>query len=115
MTAAAVVMAALLRLRGFDAQAARTGADALAAAADHQPRVVVLDPDLPDADGCDVIRRLRASAGSPAVVVVTAHTAAAVRRAVTAAGAAACLLKPADPDELVEIVGRLFDRPAAGA
>jgi DNA-binding response OmpR family regulator len=107
----AASLAAVFRLRGFEAKAARTGATALDAVAADRPRVVVLDPDLPDADGCDLIRRIRAASGSPAVVVVTGQTDNAFRLAVTAAGAAACLLKPADPDRLVNVVGRLFDTP----
>ena len=101
--------AAVLRLHGFDAHAARTGAAALEAVAADRPRVVVLDPELPDTDGCDLIRRLRSAPDPPAVVVVTGQTAAAFRLAVTAAGAAACLLKPADPKKLVRVVGGLFD------
>ena len=108
----AASLAAVLRLRGFEANAARTGAAALEAVAADRPKVVVLDPELPDADGCDLIRRIRAAAGSPAVVVVTGETSQALRLAVTAAGANACLLKPADPDRLVSLIGRLVDATA---
>jgi DNA-binding response OmpR family regulator len=103
----AAALAAMLRLKGFDARTARTGADALAAAAAHPPQVVVLDLDLPDADGCELIRRLRARPDPPAVAVVTGHTGPAVRREAAAAGAAAYLLKPAEPDQLAALVGRL--------
>jgi DNA-binding response OmpR family regulator len=103
----AAALAAMLRLKGFDARTARTGADALAAAAANQPQVVVLDLDLPDADGCELIRRLREPPDPPEVVVVTGHTGPAVRRAVIAAGAAAYLLKPAEPTELTALVDRL--------
>src|SRR5207253_84920 len=71
---AAAALTALLRLRGFDAQTARTASDALAATATDRPHVVVLDLDLPDGDGCELIRRVRAVAEPPAVVVVTGHT-----------------------------------------
>lgn len=108
----AATQTALLRFKGFDARAVFTGADAVRAAADLESRVVVLDLDLPDADGCDVIRRLRALPNPPAVVVVTGLTSPASRRAAAAAGAADYLLKPADPEELVRLVGRLcLDRP----
>jgi DNA-binding response OmpR family regulator len=104
----AASLTALVRLWGLDARAARSGAAAVEAVAADRPRVVVLDPELPDADGCDLIRRIRASAVAPEVVVVTGETAPAWRRAVTAAGAAACLLKPSPPDELRGVVARLL-------
>jgi CheY-like chemotaxis protein len=103
---AAASTAALFRLHNFDARTAPTAAAALAALAAHRPAVVVLDLDLPDADGCDLIRRLRAAPRPPAVVVVTGHTDAAHRRAAAAAGAAEYLLKPADPDTLVGLLRR---------
>jgi DNA-binding response OmpR family regulator len=106
----AVSLTALLRLKGFDARTARTAADALRHVSKDRPDAVVLDPDLPDADGCEVIRRVRACPDPPPIVVLTGHTAPAVRRAVAAAGAAAIVLKPADPDALVRLLGRLTDR-----
>lgn len=110
---AAASTAGLFRLKNFDARTAPTAADALAVLAAHRPAVVVLDLDLPDADGCDLIRRVRAIPRPPAVVVVTGHTDHARRRAAAAAGAVEYLLKPADPTALVELLHRLCDPDAA--
>lgn len=110
---AAAVLTALLRLNGFDARTARTGAAALAAAAATRPAVVVTDLDLPDADACGVIRRLRALPRPPAVVVLTAYTDLGHRRAAAAAGAAEYVLKPSEPTDLVAIVQRLCSHRAA--
>jgi DNA-binding response OmpR family regulator len=106
----AVALTALLRLKGFDARTARTGAAALSCVSTDRPHAVILDPDLPDADGCDVIRRVCACPDPPPVVVLTGHTAPAIKRATSAAGASAFVLKPADPDELVRLLGRLINR-----
>jgi DNA-binding response OmpR family regulator len=103
----AASLTAALRLHGLDARAAHTGAAALAVAADTDPDVVVTDLDLPDADGCAFIRRVRAWPRPPAVVVVSGHTADGRRKAAVAAGAAEYRLKPADPAELAEVVRRL--------
>ena len=103
---AAAALTGLLRLNGFDAHAVHTGAAALAAAADARPRVVVIDLDLPDADPCQVIRRLRAAADPPVVVVLTGHTDSAHRRAAADAGAAEYLLKPSEPADLVRLLTR---------
>jgi DNA-binding response OmpR family regulator len=104
-----VALTAVLRLNGFDAREARTEKDAILAATETEPAVVVVDLDLPGGDGCGLIRRVRRVTKPPAVVVVTAHTAPGVRRAALDAGAAAYLLKPADPTELARLVGQLSE------
>src|SRR6185437_6962220 len=52
----------MLRLGGFDVIEATTGADALAMVQREGPDVVVLDVRLPDIDGFEVCRRIRAEA-----------------------------------------------------
>jgi DNA-binding response OmpR family regulator len=104
---AAASLTAVLRLNGFNAKAVTTGTAAVAAVAAIRPRVVVLDLGLPDADGCEVIRRVRGGEEPPAVVVVTGQTAADARRDAEAAGAVGYLLKPADPHALVTLVRNL--------
>jgi two-component system OmpR family response regulator len=101
----AVILTAMLRLRGFDARAARTAAAALEVAVAARPQVLVLDPDLPD--WRDLLDRLRAAPDPPAVVFLTAHASAAWRATAAEAGAAAYLLKPADVEELVQLLQRL--------
>ena len=100
----AATMTALLRMYGYDARAARTGRDALAAVDQTHPAVVLIDLDLPDADGCEVIRRIRSRAAAPEVIVVTAHTTRARRQDATAAGATAVVLKPAEASELLALI-----------
>ena len=102
-------LTAVLRLNGFDAREARTRDAVLSAVSETHPAVLVVDLDLPGEDGCALIRRVRRLPNPPAVVVVTGYTADGVRRAATAAGAAAYLLKPADPAALARLVGQLSD------
>jgi two-component system KDP operon response regulator KdpE len=99
--------AVLLMYHRFEARTARTVRDALKVARAFHPHVVVLDLGLPDGDGIDVISKLRQFPDPPAVLVVTGHTDALRRKTALEAGAAACLLKPTDPDELAEWVIRL--------
>lgn len=68
------VLAASLRYAGFDAVTATTGQEALTEARRTRPDVVVLDVMLPDMDGFEVLRRLRASAPVP-VLFLTARDA----------------------------------------
>jgi two-component system, OmpR family, response regulator RegX3 len=64
--------AKLLRREGFDAVIARTAAEALEKARDVEPDLVLLDLALPDGDGRDVCRTLRATSSVP-VIMVTAR------------------------------------------
>jgi DNA-binding response OmpR family regulator len=104
---AAASLTAALRLHGFDARSARTASDALKSIAEITPQVIITDLDLPDADGCALIRRVRAMPRPPAVVVVSAHTALGHQRAAAAAGAVEYRLKPADPIQLADLIRQL--------
>jgi two-component system KDP operon response regulator KdpE len=66
------VVSAALRNRGYSVQSVTTGEAALVAAEKEAPDVVVLDLGLPDIDGVDVCRRLRAWSTVP-IIVVTAE------------------------------------------
>ena len=57
------MLTAALRHHGFEVSAVATGRDALAALADPAPDLVVLDVMLPDLDGFEVCRRMRAGTG----------------------------------------------------
>ena len=59
----------LLRSLGYEVVVAGTGRDALAAAGIEPPDLVVLDLGLPDIDGVEVCRRIRARWDMPIVVL----------------------------------------------
>jgi DNA-binding response OmpR family regulator len=61
-----------LAREGFDPVPARTVAEALAAARERPPDVVLLDVMLPDGDGRDVLRELRRTSEVP-VIMLTAR------------------------------------------
>ena len=54
------LLAGTLRFAGFDVLTAVSGAEALRAAAAAKPDLILLDVMMPDCDGFDVIRRIRA-------------------------------------------------------
>ena len=55
-----------LRLAGFEVVTAASGAEAVRAAASSRPDLILLDVMMPDGDGFEVARRLRAGpAASP--------------------------------------------------
>src|SRR6266702_1022083 len=61
-----------LRSRDFEVLEAATGETAIVLAADRRADVVILDLGLPDLDGLNVLRRLRAFTDVP-VIVLTAR------------------------------------------
>jgi DNA-binding response OmpR family regulator len=86
-----------LRREGFEVARAATGADALAA---PQADVVLLDLRLPDLDGLDVCRELRARSAVP-IIVVTARGEEADRVVGLELGADDYVVKPFGLRELI--------------
>lgn len=70
-------------------------------AAEHSVRVAVVDVGLPDGDGVDLTRRLRAAYPRLAVLVLTMTAEPDLARAVLAAGGSGFLVKETDPDILL--------------
>lgn len=68
------VVSVILRKAGLDVLEARGGHEALVLAEEHDPDVVVLDIKLPDIDGLEVCRRLRATPKTASIKVL--HTSA---------------------------------------
>jgi DNA-binding NtrC family response regulator len=106
---ARTALAELLRDEGFDVE---TAADAFKALGKHEsfsPHVVVTDLKMPGMDGIELVKKLRADADPPAVVVMTAF--GAVQTAVDAmrAGAADYLTKPLNFDELLVVLDKVLE------
>lgn len=96
----------VLRAKGFQTVEATTGAEVLALARDHTPAVVLLDIQLPDMDGVEVLRRLREDEATRSlpVVALTAFAMAGDQERFLADGFDGYLTKPLDirsfPDEV---------------
>jgi two-component system KDP operon response regulator KdpE len=58
-----------LEAHGYEVQTAGTGEEAVVAAAEDAPDLVFLDLGLPDLDGTEVIRRVRAFSEVPVIVI----------------------------------------------
>jgi two-component system KDP operon response regulator KdpE len=90
----------LLRARGYEVDVAATGAEALALAADRPPDLIVLDLGLPDLEGTEVCRRVRAGSRVP-IVVLSARGAEADKVNALDLGADDYVTKPFGPEELL--------------
>jgi len=98
----------ILHSRGFNAELARNGREAVAMAAKLKPGLILMDLSLPEMNGWEATRALkadRALAHIP-VVAMTAHAMVGDREAAIAAGCAECLTKPYELDELIALVTR---------
>jgi two-component system response regulator MprA len=89
-----------LVLGGYETVPVENGEGALAEIARGQPDAVVLDIGLPDIDGLEVCRRLRAAGNRVPVLMLTARDAVADRIDGLDAGADDYLVKPFDVGEL---------------
>ena len=92
-------VSANLGRRGFRVETARTGESAIAQAEDH-PDLIVLDLGLPDTDGLDVIRRVRARYDTP-IIVLSARDSEREKVQALEIGADDYLTQPFGVDELV--------------
>jgi len=101
--------ARLLEREGFEATVAGTAADALRAAREGRPDLVVLDLALPDGDGRDVCRTLRAESQIP-VIMLTARGTEMDRVVGLELGADDYVVKPFSALELVARIRAVLRR-----
>jgi two-component system, OmpR family, response regulator len=94
------LLSATLRLTEFEVRTASGGSEALIAAEEFEPDLVVLDVMLPDLDGFQVARRLRASRPVP-VLFLTARDAVEDRISGLTVGADDYVTKPFSLEEVV--------------
>jgi two-component system OmpR family response regulator len=96
-------VATALRYEGFEVEEAATGREALQAVATFEPDLIVLDWMLPDVEGIEVGRRLRAQGFKTAILFLTAKDAVQNKVEALRAGGDDYVTKPFS---LAEIVAR---------
>jgi two-component system, OmpR family, response regulator len=102
-----------LRYDGWDVRSAGSGTEAVRAARDFSPDVVLLDVMLPDIDGLEVLRRLRAHDPDVPVLFLTARDAVEDRIAGITAGGDDYVTKPFSLEEVVARIRGLVRRRGA--
>lgn len=103
-----------LDVAGYHTCVARTGEGALQAMAYARPSALVIDVNLPDMCGLEVLQTLRTKAAKlafPVLVVGRKLGPDEIRRAV-GLGARDCLAKPFSGAELLDRVSRMLRQPA---
>jgi two-component system OmpR family response regulator len=101
-----------LRYEGWDVRSAGTGMAAVRAAREFQPDAVALDMMLPDFDGMEVLRRMRADNPNVPVLFLTARDAVEDRVAGLTAGGDDYVTKPFSLEEVVARLRALMRRTA---
>ncbi|MCW2902692.1 MAG: DNA-binding response regulator [Streptosporangiaceae bacterium] len=106
----AEVLSAVLGYEGFEVRTAGDGAGALVAGREFQPDAVLLDVMLPDIDGLQVLRGLRADAPHVCVLFLTARDAVEDRIAGITAGGDDYVTKPFSLEEVLARLRGLLRR-----
>ncbi|MBL8058219.1 MAG: response regulator transcription factor [Anaerolineales bacterium] len=83
---------------------AGNGAEALAAAQQLQPDVVVMDISMPEMDGLEATRRIRAACPNTHILILTVHAQERYLFPVLKAGASGYVLKSTVDTELVDAI-----------
>jgi len=100
-----------LSFSGYEVIEARNGKEAIDAAQERLPDIIIMDLSLPVMDGWEATRRLKASdrtRGIP-VVALTGHALAGHSKGAKEAGCDSFLAKPCLPDQLVAEIRRMLD------
>jgi two-component system OmpR family response regulator len=105
-------VATALRYEGYEVDEAGTGRQALAAVSEREPDLIVLDWMLPDLEGIEVGRRLRAQGFRSAVLFLTAKDATENKVEALRAGGDDYVTKPFSLAEVVARVQAILRRTA---
>lgn len=102
-----VLASRVLQTYGYESQVAPDGKEAQRlAAADPPPDLVLMDLALPDYDGIEVTRRLKAANPALVIIAVSAHAMPSDLERARAAGCDGFLTKPYQIDQLIDVVRR---------
>ncbi len=98
----------------YESAFAATGDEAVHQLASHRPSVAVLDMRLPDTDGIDLLRRLRAERPDLPVVITTAYLSVEPQLRVLNLPFDGYIVKPFDLDDLARAIDHAGEVAARG-
>ncbi len=106
----AYVTSLLLQMSGYEVTSAATIADALRLSTDHPFDLFLIDRSLPDGDGLELFKQLRASGFQTPTIFYSAHAYTRDIKQGLDAGANAYLTKPVENEELLATIRKLLER-----
>jgi two-component system phosphate regulon response regulator PhoB len=95
-------MRALLEAFGFDVLLAENGRDAVRLASDCNPDVILMDIMMPEVDGLEATRRIRAGRSTRGIPIIAVTAMEGARNLALDAGADDCVRKPVEIRRLID-------------
>jgi two-component system cell cycle response regulator DivK len=107
------IFSGMLTHNGFRVREAETGDAALAAVAEEQPDLILMDLSIPGVDGWECTKRLKADPKTERIPIIalTAHAMRGDEERARAAGCDGYLSKPISPKKVVEEVRAYLKLP----
>ena len=105
-----VLITRFLKKFGYQVLTAETGQQGVDAALQKNPDFIILDIQLPDFDGTEVVRRVRDAekgAGIP-IIAMTSFAMAGDREKLLAAGCSGYIEKPVDPERVLSQIRKVI-------
>ena len=106
------ILQAYLEIAGHQVDSASNGVEALKLAETSRYDAILMDISMPEMDGLETTRRVRASAGENTgtpIIALTAHVQKEIREQCTEAGMNDFLTKPVSRDQLLEVLDQLIN------
>jgi DNA-binding NtrC family response regulator len=104
----ASTLAERLRLRKIEAESVFSGEDTMPAVARLQPDVIILDLDMPDMTGLEVLSQVKATDPSIEVILLTGHGSFDAGITGMELGAFDYIIKPVDLSQLFEKITEAY-------
>ena len=82
------------------------GQTALSRFSEHLPDVVFLDIELPDLDGNEILRKIKARKSDAFVVMISAHSSVDNVKSAVSNGASGFIVKPFSPQKITNILNK---------
>ena len=97
---------AQLKSLGFHVILAANGREGLAAVAQHTPSLILLDYQLPDTTGLDVLRKVRSDGSTVPIILMTAEGSERIAVAAFQMGVRDYLIKPFEQKDVADAIDR---------
>lgn len=98
------MMSFMLKKLGHTAEGAQSGSEGLELIKSQQPGLVLLDVEMPDENGIEVLKKLRLDDKETKVCLMTGTVNDDILAAAREYGAAGCLSKPVEASALAEVL-----------